>query len=237
MPAERLAVLGDVHANAAALRAVLADVAGAGIERGVLTGDLVMRGEEPEECVAEVRRLGWTCVLGNTDDKVADGRPRDPDHPKAGRPGSRAWTLNRLSDESLEEPTLAALARALSNRPEVGDARAVLAAPWAEIHLLEIEPGALHEEDAGARLARADEKPKPVKVFILAGQSNMEGKAKMSLVDYQATQPATRDLFKHLRKDDAWIERDLPAMDAQNLLAPFHVRRAHSHLAVEASRA
>ena len=102
MPAERLAVLGDVHANAAALRAVLADVDGAGIERGVLTGDLVMRGEEPEECVAEVRRLGWTCVLGNTDGKVADGRPRDSDHPKAGRPGSRAWTLNRLSDESLE---------------------------------------------------------------------------------------------------------------------------------------
>jgi putative phosphoesterase len=102
MPAERLAVLGDIHANAAALSAVLADVAGGGIERGVLTGDLVMRGEEPEECVAEVRRLGWTCVLGNTDGKVADGRPRDPDHPKAGRPGSRAWTLNRLSDESLE---------------------------------------------------------------------------------------------------------------------------------------
>ena len=102
MPAERLALLGDVHANAAALRAVLTDVAGDGIERGVLTGDLVMRGEEPEECVAEVRRLGWPCVLGNTDGKVADGRRRDPDHPKAGRPGSRAWTLNRLSDESLE---------------------------------------------------------------------------------------------------------------------------------------
>lgn len=40
---------------------------------------------------------------------------------------------------------------------------------------------------------------KPVKVFILAGQSNMEGKAKVSLLDYQASQPATRDLFKHLR--------------------------------------
>ncbi|MFM8274013.1 MAG: sialate O-acetylesterase, partial [Gemmata sp.] len=49
---------------------------------------------------------------------------------------------------------------------------------------------------------------KPIKVFILAGQSNMEGKAKMSLVEYQATQPATRELFKHWRKDDKWIERD-----------------------------
>ena len=56
--------------------------------------------------------------------------------------------------------------------------------------------------------AFAAEKPKPVKVFILAGQSNMEGKAKMSLVDYQARQPATQDLFKHWLKDDKWIERD-----------------------------
>jgi alpha-galactosidase len=52
------------------------------------------------------------------------------------------------------------------------------------------------------------EQPKPVKVFILAGQSNMEGKAKVALADYQATQPATRDLYKHLRKDDKWAARD-----------------------------
>ncbi len=54
----------------------------------------------------------------------------------------------------------------------------------------------------------AADPPKPVKVFILAGQSKMEGKAKMSLVDYQAAQPATRDLFKHWQKDGKWLERD-----------------------------
>jgi alpha-galactosidase len=54
----------------------------------------------------------------------------------------------------------------------------------------------------------AADKPKPVKVFILAGQSNMEGKAKLSLLEYQAAQPATRDLYQHLRKDGRWIERD-----------------------------
>jgi hypothetical protein len=56
-------------------------------------------------------------------------------------------------------------------------------------------------------LQAADAK-KPIKVFILAGQSNMEGKAKVSLLEYQADQPATRDFFKHLRKDGRWIERD-----------------------------
>jgi alpha-galactosidase len=50
--------------------------------------------------------------------------------------------------------------------------------------------------------------PPPVKVFILAGQSNMEGKAKVSLMEYQAKQPATKDLYRHLHKDGKWIERD-----------------------------
>lgn len=53
----------------------------------------------------------------------------------------------------------------------------------------------------------AADKPKPVKVFILAGQSNMEGKAKVSLLDYQAEQPMTRNLYKPFRKDGKWAER------------------------------
>jgi hypothetical protein len=40
-------------------------------------------------------------------------------------------------------------------RLDAAGAAAVLAAPWDEIHLLEIEAGDLHEEAAGARLARA----------------------------------------------------------------------------------
>jgi putative phosphoesterase len=98
---DRLALLGDVHANAPALRAVLDAVAHEGFLRGACTGDLVMRGDEPEACVDEIRRLGWPCVMGNTDRKVAI-RPRRPvDHPKAKRVGSRAWTSNQLSPESL----------------------------------------------------------------------------------------------------------------------------------------
>lgn len=49
---------------------------------------------------------------------------------------------------------------------------------------------------------------KPVKVFILAGQSNMEGKAPNALLDHQATDAKTKEFFSHLRKDDKWIERD-----------------------------
>jgi alpha-galactosidase len=49
---------------------------------------------------------------------------------------------------------------------------------------------------------------KPVKVFILAGQSNMEGKAPNALLDHQATDAKTKDFFAHLRKGDAWAVRD-----------------------------
>lgn len=49
---------------------------------------------------------------------------------------------------------------------------------------------------------------KPVKVFILAGQSNMEGKAPNTLLNHQATDPKTKDLFAHLRKDNQWVVRD-----------------------------
>jgi alpha-galactosidase len=47
-----------------------------------------------------------------------------------------------------------------------------------------------------------------VQVFILAGQSNMEGKAKMSLLEYQVAQPATKPLFAHFQKDGIWAQRD-----------------------------
>jgi alpha-galactosidase len=49
---------------------------------------------------------------------------------------------------------------------------------------------------------------KPVKVFILAGQSNMEGKAKVSLLEHQIRDPKTQQEFAHLHKDGQWIVRD-----------------------------
>ncbi|QEG41170.1 sialate O-acetylesterase [Roseimaritima ulvae] len=48
----------------------------------------------------------------------------------------------------------------------------------------------------------------PVKVFILAGQSNMEGKAANALLEHQATAPETKAQFAHLRDQQGWIERD-----------------------------
>lgn len=48
----------------------------------------------------------------------------------------------------------------------------------------------------------------PVKVFILAGQSNMEGKAQNKLLEYQCRDEKTKATFAHLRKGEDWIVRD-----------------------------
>ncbi|NNC88808.1 MAG: sialate O-acetylesterase [Akkermansiaceae bacterium] len=58
---------------------------------------------------------------------------------------------------------------------------------------------------ATALLAPAAE---TVQVYILAGQSNMEGKVQRKLLDHQAVDAKTKDLFAHLRKDDGWVVRD-----------------------------
>lgn len=47
-----------------------------------------------------------------------------------------------------------------------------------------------------------------VKVFILAGQSNMEGKAANALITHQATDEKTKQHFAHLRTGDDWTVRE-----------------------------
>lgn len=51
-------------------------------------------------------------------------------------------------------------------------------------------------------------KANPVKVFILAGQSNMEGKATVALLKHQMMRPETKSLFAHLHKNGDLIERE-----------------------------
>ena len=59
-----------------------------------------------------------------------------------------------------------------------------------------------------AVVAAAEGRAGTVKVFLLAGQSSMEGKAANALLESQAEDPKTKDLFQHLRKDGEWIVRD-----------------------------
>jgi hypothetical protein len=47
-----------------------------------------------------------------------------------------------------------------------------------------------------------------LKIFILAGQSNMEGKGSVVTMKHQLTVPEKKDRFAFLQKGDQWVERD-----------------------------
>lgn len=48
----------------------------------------------------------------------------------------------------------------------------------------------------------------PVKVFVLCGQSNMEGKGAVKHLEQLLADPATAKTYAHLRDGDDWVERD-----------------------------
>jgi putative phosphoesterase len=98
----RLAALGDIHSNAAALDACLEDVRELGLATGVCTGDVVMRGTHPEHCVKAIRKLGWACVMGNTDRKVAFADEPPDKKKKLDNVGNRWWTRAQLGKQSLQ---------------------------------------------------------------------------------------------------------------------------------------
>ena len=71
----RYAIFSDVHANAAALRAVLADAADAQAEKIVCLGDVVGYGPDPAEALELVYRTAHVCLAGNHDDAVSGRFP------------------------------------------------------------------------------------------------------------------------------------------------------------------
>jgi predicted phosphodiesterase len=64
----RVAILSDIHGNAVALDAVLADLTSRGpFDKIVVAGDLVWAGPRPREVVDRVRAMRAVAIRGNTD--------------------------------------------------------------------------------------------------------------------------------------------------------------------------
>jgi predicted phosphodiesterase len=63
----RVALLSDMHGNAVAFRAALADLEDAEPDLIVSLGDVAQGGPQPRECVALLQELGCPCVYGNSD--------------------------------------------------------------------------------------------------------------------------------------------------------------------------
>ncbi len=73
----RYAIISDVHANEAALRAVLTDAADAHAERIVCLGDVLGYGPDPVSTLELVYRRAHVCLAGNHDDAVSNRFPVD----------------------------------------------------------------------------------------------------------------------------------------------------------------
>lgn len=95
------AVIGDVHGNLHALKAVLDDIAATGVEQVLCVGDIVGYGAHPAQCMEAMRELSAVTVGGNHDWGVAD--KVSIQYFNADARDSVDWTRQNLSDADIEE--------------------------------------------------------------------------------------------------------------------------------------
>ncbi len=92
------AIISDIHGNAVALRAVLADIDAKGVERIICLGDIIGYGPEPlaaADLVAE--RCEWS-LMGNHDFGVL----YEPTNFNPGAEAAAYWTRDRFDEEPDE---------------------------------------------------------------------------------------------------------------------------------------
>jgi predicted phosphodiesterase len=94
------ALLSDIHGNARALEAVLAELASFGIDDGIVLGDVAQGGGEPAAVLDRLAGLGWPVILGNADAWLLDASIEDADEQQLEQ---RERTLEQLDERHLEQ--------------------------------------------------------------------------------------------------------------------------------------
>lgn len=90
-----VAIISDVHANAEALKTVLADIDRRGLKRIISLGDIIGYGPDPLECVDLVRtRCEWS-LMGNHDFSVL----YEPTNFNPGAEQAAYWTRSQFDAE------------------------------------------------------------------------------------------------------------------------------------------
>jgi diadenosine tetraphosphatase ApaH/serine/threonine PP2A family protein phosphatase len=93
------AVISDVHGNAEALQAVLADITARGIKRAINLGDIIGYGPDPRQCVDLVRTHCEWSLMGNHDFGVL----YEPTNFNPGAEAAAFWTREQLDAEPDEQ--------------------------------------------------------------------------------------------------------------------------------------
>lgn len=102
---ERLALISDIHANIAALDAVLSDINSLGCSNIVCCGDLVGYGPRPNEVIERIHELSIPSVMGNYDEAVgflllACGCNIDSPKQKMLSNNSLKWTIANTNESN-----------------------------------------------------------------------------------------------------------------------------------------
>jgi predicted phosphodiesterase len=112
----RVAILSDIHGNAVALEACLADLTAAGgADRIVAAGDLCMDGPRPRRVLRRLKEAGANVVRGNTDRMIALGDPALHDDETR---DSIMWQRGALGQDWVAWLGAAPLTVAIGNDPD-----------------------------------------------------------------------------------------------------------------------
>src|SRR5207248_10814146 len=100
----RTLIFSDVHGNAVAFDAMLADVHGADIDHMACLGDVAQGGPQPAECLDRLRALGCPVVMGNSDQFLLSLESVDESaEPITERHREvREWSLAQLEERHLD---------------------------------------------------------------------------------------------------------------------------------------
>jgi predicted phosphodiesterase len=97
------ALLSDIHGNARALDAVLAELERLGIDDGVVLGDVAQGGDEPAAVLDRLSDLGWPVILGNADHLLLEVPSDTNEAITAELLARREWSLAQLDDHHLAQ--------------------------------------------------------------------------------------------------------------------------------------
>ena len=97
----RIAIVSDIHGNLPALEAVLDDLEAQAPDEVWCGGDIGWGGGWASECIARVRKEGWTAVKGNTDVWIS-GDPQTLESEEARSRHRAIAAAHAIEDEDAE---------------------------------------------------------------------------------------------------------------------------------------
>ncbi|MBB6448527.1 putative phosphodiesterase [Geomicrobium halophilum] len=99
----KMAFISDIHGNAVALDAVLADIEKHNVQSIAVMGDICFRGPEPKKALDRIRSLDSPVLKGNADEWMVRGVKEGevPDQALAMMNNERDWSVSQMDENDL----------------------------------------------------------------------------------------------------------------------------------------